>query len=106
MKQEMKFAVWTILVLICCIGIGSKKEVAGQSAKMMEPLPPVKFCFTCDSVPEGTIFCDDFESAAPLADRYFEYDDNDGDFVRVQKAGRNESAGMRVVWQKGESAAG
>jgi hypothetical protein len=57
---------------------------------------------TCDTVPEGTIFCDDFEPVTPLTDRYFEYDDNGGDFARVENAGRDGSAGMRVVWQKGE----
>ncbi|MES2645790.1 MAG: hypothetical protein V4717_02855 [Bacteroidota bacterium] len=67
---------------------------------------PLKNCFTCDSVPEGTIFCDDFESETKLTDRYFEYDSNGGDFIRVKQAGRNGSAGMRVVWQPGEVSAG
>ena len=66
----------------------------------------IKHCFTCDTVPEGTIFCDDFESETPLTDRYFEYDNNGGDFVRVEKVGRDGSAGMRVVWQPGEVGAG
>jgi hypothetical protein len=66
----------------------------------------IRYCFTCDTVPEGTIFCDDFESEASLKDRYFEYDDNGGDFAPLAKAGRDGSAGMRVVWQQGETSAG
>lgn len=66
----------------------------------------IKACFTCDTVAEGTIFCDDFESGKPLTDRYFEYDNNNGDFVWAAYAGRDGSAGMRVVWQKGGVAAG
>ena len=63
-------------------------------------------CFTCDSIAPGTIFCDDFETEAALAGRYFEYDSNGGDFSRIANLGRNGSAGMRVVWQKGEVSAG
>lgn len=87
------------LAFACCINIGYKKKGVA---------PPVlaNICFTCDTLAEGTIFCDDFESETSLADRYFEYDNNDGDFVRLAKAGRHGSVGMRVVWQKGEIGAG
>src|SRR5215212_2338185 len=98
MKQKMRPFILTTLVLVFLITIGYKKiEVASTGTK--------KHCFTCETVPEGTIFCDDFESETPLRDRYFEYDDNGGDFVRTTKAGRNGSAGMRVVWQKEETSA-
>jgi hypothetical protein len=75
-----------------------KKQVASTDS--------VNPCFTCDTVREGTIFCDDFESDTPLKNRYFEYDDNGGDFLRIEKAGRDGTSGMRVVWQKGEVGAG
>ncbi len=54
------------------------------------------------------IFCDDFESSDPLVSsgRYFEYGDNDGDFVLVDGVGVEESKGMKVVWQQGEVGAG
>lgn len=63
-------------------------------------------CFSCANPPPGTIFCDDFESEEPLGNRYFGYDDDDGDFIRMKGVGRNGSAGMRVKWQKGEVEAG
>jgi len=54
------------------------------------------------------IFCDDFESSESLVaeGRYFEYDDNDGDFIPVDGVGYRDSKGMRVIWQAGEVAAG
>lgn len=63
-------------------------------------------CFTCKNIPKGTIFCDDFESGSPLRERYFEYDNNKGDFIRKPGIGTNNSAGMEVSWQKGEISAG
>ncbi len=54
------------------------------------------------------IFCDDFEKAGPLVapGRYFEYDDNKGDFKPTAGAGLQGSTGMRAVWQTGEMDAG
>lgn len=63
-------------------------------------------CFRCDNAPPGTLFCDDFESSEELTERYFAYDNDDGDFVRAEGAGRNGSAGMVVKWQQGEIDAG
>ncbi len=63
-------------------------------------------CFSCKNIPKGALFCDDFESDAPLMQRYFEYDNNNGDFVRKPGTGKNGSAGMQVSWQKGEVSAG
>src|SRR5678816_393972 len=95
----MKPFIFVTMLFIFLITIGCKEtEVASPGI--------IKHCFTCDTVPEGTIFCDDFESEAPLKDRYFEYDDNGGDFVRLAKVGRDGSAGMRAIWQQGETAAG
>jgi hypothetical protein len=94
----MKLFILIALVFIFLFTMGHKKmEVRSTTTK---------HCFTCDAVSEGTIFCDDFESEISLRERYFEYDDNDGDFVRMAKVGRDGSAGMRVVWQKGEVSAG
>jgi hypothetical protein len=63
-------------------------------------------CFNCQNAPEGTIFCDDFEDETPLDKKYFEINNNNGDFIRMEKVGRDESFGMRVKWQKGEVGAG
>lgn len=63
-------------------------------------------CFTCKKIPPGVIFCDDFEDDIPLNQKYFEVNDNNGDFIRMEKVGRDESYGMRVLWQKGEVGAG
>lgn len=65
-----------------------------------------KNCFSCKTMTEGTIFCDDFENDTPLSEKYFEYDNNNGDFIRLAGAGRDGSMGMRAIWQKGEVSAG
>jgi hypothetical protein len=54
------------------------------------------------------IFCDDFEDTGALVKpgRYFEYDDNDGDFANSNGVGLNGSHGMRVRFQEGEVGAG
>jgi len=55
------------------------------------------------------IFCDDFDDGTELRrdGRYFEYDDDDGDFVVVARgAGINASSGMRTIFQAGEVGAG
>lgn len=63
-------------------------------------------CFTCRDAPAGTIFCDDFETDEDISNRYFGYDNNDREFIRMNGVGRNGSTGMRVRWQKGEVEAG
>ena len=54
------------------------------------------------------IFCDDFEDTGSLVKqgRYFEYDDNGGDFANVNGIGLANSHGMRVRFQQGEVGAG
>ncbi len=60
-------------------------------------------CFTCDDAPAGTIFCDDFETTAPLSDRYFE---SGGNFVQTDYVGRDSTRGMRAVWDVGNVGVG
>lgn len=54
------------------------------------------------------IFCDDFESDTALRrrGRYFEYGDDNGDFVVLDGIGINGSRGVRTVFQRGEVGAG
>lgn len=54
----------------------------------------------------GVIWCDDFENSIAIASKYFDYDNDGGDFVRVNGVGVDGSAGMRAVWQAGEDSAG
>lgn len=63
-------------------------------------------CFSCKHAPPGTIWCDDFEDDIPFNQKYFEYNNNGGDFIRLANAGRDSSYGMRVKWQAGEVGAG
>lgn len=80
----------------------NEKSLAKKSENSQEYGPS----FTCVDAPEGTIFCDDFEEPTPLREKYFEYDDNDGGFVREEGVGVDGSAGMRVRFAEGEVTAG
>ncbi|MCI0527740.1 MAG: hypothetical protein L0Y56_09895 [Nitrospira sp.] len=54
----------------------------------------------------NVIWCDDFDDGIPVAQKYFEYNSNGGDFVPVAGQGLGGSYGMQVIWQVGEVDAG
>jgi hypothetical protein len=58
----------------------------------------------CDAPSPAWIWCDDFER--DRLDSYFEYDDADGDFVRVDGVGVAGSHGMRARYGEGVVDAG
>jgi hypothetical protein len=68
---------------------------------------PAEAASECDSWrdrhPEW-VFCDDFESAGALnaTGRYFEVNDNAGEFKPAAGVGLHGSVGMQTVWQAGE----
>lgn len=64
----------------------------------------VDYCNSLDQ--SGLIFCDDFESEDPLTDRYFEVNNNNGEFGQVNGVGRDGSRGVQGTWQAGEVNAG
>ena len=65
-------------------------------------------CENWQSTHPEWIFCDDFESTLPLvgAGRYFEYNDNNGNFVVTNSAGFLNSRGIKTQWSTGQVAAG
>lgn len=85
-----------IVAHVAADGVATADTVAGAAP-----------CADAPAHPEW-IFCDDFESAAPNVGvgRYFEIDDDDGEFARAAGVGRDGSLGMRTVWQQGEVGAG
>lgn len=72
---------------------------------------PARAASECDSWqtrnPEW-IFCDDFETGGALVapGRYFEHDDNKGDFKAMAGVGIRGGTGMRALWQTAEVEAG
>ncbi|MCC7020069.1 MAG: hypothetical protein IT332_09965 [Ardenticatenales bacterium] len=82
-------------------------DVAHVAIDVAVAADPTTVCTDAPAHPEW-IFCDDFESAAPNVGvgRYFEIDDDDGDFERAPGVGRGGSHGMRTAWQQGEVGAG
>lgn len=63
-------------------------------------------CFSCAQAPPGTVWCDDFEDGKKLEDKYFEYDSDEQDCRVDKNIGRDNSQGLRIVWQKDELSAG
>ena len=54
------------------------------------------------------IFCDDFEDSSSLVarGRYFEHDNDEGEFIAMESVGLNGTRGMRVLFQADEVNAG
>jgi hypothetical protein len=52
------------------------------------------------------IWCDDFDDGTSPSQKYFEYDNNNGDFVPVAGQGVGGSVAMQVKWQPAEVSAG
>jgi hypothetical protein len=71
-------------------------------------LPPADECAGWETAHPEWIFCDDFESDAPLVapGRYFEYGDDEGDFVVRDSVGVGGSRGVRTRFEVGEVSAG
>lgn len=63
-------------------------------------------CDLCAELGTSVIFCDDFESLQDVSGRYFEVNNDEGDFAVADGVGQGGSRGMRGVFQVGEQAAG
>jgi len=82
--------------------------LAGLLAGLATASAPVNECDDWQSLHPEWIFCDDFESDAPMVGegRYFEYDDDEGEFIPMEGVGLGGSKGMRALFQAGELGAG
>lgn len=87
-------------------GNSSPQSAEASGTTLAGALPATSECENWQVRHPEWIWCDDFEDATPLAQKYFEYDDNGGDFVPVSGVGKDGSTGMRVRWQAGEVSAG
>ena len=77
-------------------------------AALLFPAGAAAACSDPATWPASWIFCDDFESSARLVapGRYFEHDDDDGEFRVRPGVGLHESRGLQARWQPGEVDAG
>lgn len=80
-------------------GLGGQGGTTSQGGGAVGELCP-------DPLPASWIFCDDFESSDPVADRYFEFGDDDGDFARVATESMSGSHSMETIFQASEVGAG
>ena len=88
-RSILSSSIFALTMSSCSMAWGAESFCPGGSS----PRPPI-------------IWCDDFEDSVPLGQKYFDYDDNAGDFVRLSGIGFEGSAGVQVKWQKGEAEAG
>lgn len=86
---------WAALAAIVLFGTIWSPTIAVES-----------FCPSGSNPQPSVLWCDDFESTTTLSSRYFDYDSDGGDFVRVTTQGVGGTAAMQVVWQTGEDTAG
>jgi len=88
------------------VDFGDHAVLAGNWLYEIEPAQDE--CDNWEILHPEWIFCDDFEvdSAFVRDGRYFEYNNNGGDFVPLEGIGVDGSKGMRVIFQQGEVSAG
>ena len=70
------------------------------------PGPSAEFPDCPDPMPEGWVFCEDFEQVEEPADIFFDYQDDDGAFVLDDKMGASGERSMRASYRTGMEAAG
>jgi hypothetical protein len=68
--------------------------------------PAEAFCPGGADPDPAVLFCDDFEDTARLSLDYFEYGDDQGQFVPVAGEGVSGGHAMRALWEPGETGAG
>jgi hypothetical protein len=62
---------------------------------------------SCPSpLPEGWIFCEDFETLQDPTEVFFEYQDSDGRFVLVDDEGASGTRSLRATYEEGKQSAG
>ena len=100
----MSTALRSYLLLLALGACGSNPSASAQGVVF----PPSDECANWQTAHPEWIFCDDFEADGPLVatGRYFEYGDDDGDFVVRDSAGVGGSRGMRTRFEVGEVSAG
>lgn len=105
-RSVIHFVLWVGCLLVIELMPGGR--VCDAEAMADAATPSCNECKDWQTRHPGWIFCDDFESDAPLKGpgRYFEYDSDDGDFAVVDGVGLGGSRGMRVRFQQGEVSAG
>ncbi len=96
-------------IVASCAGCSSQ----GTTVPLGEHMPDTTVAETTDESPPTSecdvpdpawIWCDDFRKNR--LEHYFEYDDRDGSFVRVEGVGKNGSPAMEATFSRGQVAAG
>jgi hypothetical protein len=85
---------------------GEGESSGGDDDGGTEPAPEVGPHALCpDELPEGWIFCEDFEDSDPF-EVFFDYVDGEGNFVPEHFGGASGVGAMRAHYREGSEAAG
>lgn len=109
MRNELTLsALYFLLLLLPTACLTASKPNDSTATASTHSLAAANECQNWATTHPDWLFCDDFESTGPLVaqGRYFEYGDDEGDFVPLDGVGVQGSRGMRVKWEAGEVGAG
>ena len=83
---------------------GTRADTSSVTITAAPPPPTGGLANECATPQAGWIWCDDFDTNRLAS--YFEYNDVNGSFTRVDGVGNDGSYGMRARWNAGQVAAG
>ncbi len=87
------------------IAAGGDRQFSATGGQDSPPTPPPGGVVPeCDTPAPEWIWCDDFDQDRTAS--YFEFNTANGDFDRVAGVGRDGSAGMRTIFQPGDTGVG
>jgi hypothetical protein len=86
---------------------GGTGDAEGSTEGSGDDRPPEpKFDGCSDPLPDGWVFCEDFESVEDPAAVFFEFQGDDGTFVVDQRRGASGVRSLRARYRAGQEAAG
>jgi hypothetical protein len=85
---------------------GTRLDLGGGTTEGGAPPDSGNYSTCPDPLPEGWIFCEDFENTLDPADVFFEYQDAEGSFVLVSDRGASGTRSMRASYRTGLENAG
>lgn len=78
----------------------------GESGNDLPPPTEGPYALCPDALPQGWIFCEDFESGADPSSVFFDYVDSEGNFVPSFEGGASGIGAMRAHYREGQEGAG
>ena len=94
MNSYLSHIVRFLISVIATVASASAQDVTGDECRNWRDAHP------------AWLWCDDFESKAPLEARYREFQSDGGAFRRTTKDSRHGRAALKATWKEGDVRAG